>query len=267
MGQTSDTIPAANGGSRIDRRSALRAAFLPAAAAVLGGCASRVARVAPSPTPEPEGGLGATARAADGTLVFRNHILYDQNGRKVRFHDDLMRGRIFAATFGYMKCKGICNDIASSMIGGSRLLGGLMGDPVRFYHFSLAEDTPAEMREVMERNGTDRMPGWTYLTASAEVVKDIRYAFGFFERDESDDEDLSSHTGMARFGHHSLDKWSSCPALGTHESIARSVLWLYPPCDRPRVAGVPVRDPVNIRKDPNWTPVEPLQALRASVEI
>jgi cytochrome oxidase Cu insertion factor (SCO1/SenC/PrrC family) len=259
MGMQDTTV--ARDGRLLDRRTALRAALLPAAAAALmGGCASR--RVARLAEPSPEGGLGATRRAQDGTLVFRNHVLFDQDGRKVRFHDDLMHGRVFAATFGYMKCTGICNDIASTMIGGSRMLGGLMGNPIRFYHFSLAEDSPAEMREVMERNGIYGKPGWSYLTASAEVVKDIRYAFGFFERDESD-EDLANHTGMARFGHHALDKWSSCPALGPHETVARSVIWLYPPCERPKVAGVPDRDPVNIRRDPNWTPVEPLRARPA----
>ncbi|MFM7052568.1 MAG: SCO family protein [Planctomycetota bacterium] len=250
---------------QVDRRSALRAAMFPAAALLLGGCATRAVSSKPDEAPV-AGRLGATTRAGDGTLVFRNHVLRDQDGRKVRFHDDLMRGQVFAATFGYMKCQGICGDIASSMVGASRALGGLMGNPVRFYHFSLVGDSPAELRATMERLGIYGAPGWTYLTGSPEAVKDIRYAFGFFENDEKD-ADLANHTGMARFGNHALDKWSACPAVATHETIARSVLWLYPPHLRPTVAGVADREPVNTRRDPNWTPVAPLVAKPAPATL
>jgi len=40
---------------------------------------------------------------------------------------------------------------------------------------------------------------------------------------------------MVRFGHHPMDKWSSCPALGSPKGIARNVIWLFPPNERPRI--------------------------------
>jgi protein SCO1/2 len=94
--------------------------------------------------------------------TFKNYVLYDQDGRKLYFYDDLIRGQIFAAGFGYAKCQGICGNISNNLVEASKMLGGLMGNPVRFYTFSLAQDSPAEMREAMETRGILGKPGWTY---------------------------------------------------------------------------------------------------------
>ena len=221
-----------------DRRSALRALLVPAGAAVLGGCSTATRLVQQSPEAA-DSDLGRTHFEPDGTRTFHNHVLYDQDGRKLRFHDDLIRGQVFAASFGYVKCRGICGRISNNMLEASELLGGVMGNPVRFYSFSLTEDSPSDMREAMEFRGIYGKPGWTYLTGSPEAIRDIRWSFGFFDATGDDTlGDPATHTGMIRFGNHALDKWSSCPALGSPASIAASIVWLYPADRRPVVAGL-----------------------------
>lgn len=225
-------------GPEPSRRSALRALLIPAGAAILGGCASatRLGDTAPAAH---DSGFGTSRLEPDGTRTFKNHLVYDQDGKRLRFQDDLIRGHIFAATFGYSKCRGICGRMAANMQAAADLLGPLMGHPVRFYNFSLAEDTPDEMKEAMEFRGLYGKPGWRYLTASAEVIREIRWSFGFFDVGEEDTlGQPATHTGMVRFGHHPLDKWSSCPALGSPASIAASITWLYPADRRPSVAGL-----------------------------
>ena len=178
---------------------------------------------------------------ADGTRTFPNLVLHDQDGRRLLFHDDLIRGRVFAATFGYVKCTGICGRMAANLAAAADLLGPAMGHPVRFYTFSLAEDSPADMKRAMQDRGLEGRPGWTYLTGSAGTIREIRHAFGFFDRGGEDTlGSPGTHTGMVRFGHHALDKWSACPSLGPPASIAKSILWLFPADRRPAIAG-PVR--------------------------
>lgn len=248
------------GASPIARRAALRALLIPAGAAVLGGCASSTRLVQEAPA-LPANDLGRTRMEPDGTRTFHNHVLYDQDGRKVRFHDDLVRGQVFAASFGYVKCRGICGRMSNNMLEAADLLGGTMGNPVRFYNFSLAEDSPADMRESMEFRGVYGKPGWTYLTGSPEAIRDIRWSFGFFDAGENDTQgDPATHTGMVRFGNHSLDKWSSCPGLGNPANIARSVVWLFPSDRRPQVAGTEYEGTNNARPIPGWTPRAPLSA-------
>ena len=248
-------------GADVTRRSALSSLLLPAAA-LLGGCAASNQRTASRrPTAhadtEFEPRLGASIMEPDGTRSFRNHLLHDQDGNEVRFQDDLIAGRVFAATFMYVNCKGICSDMTRNMTEAYDLLKPVMGNPVQFYSFSLAEDSPAEMKAYMEARGLYGRKGWRFLTASRDVIKDIRWGFGFFDPDEEIDNNLNGHTGMARFGYHALDKWSSCPALGNPVVTARSMLAVFPPDARPRIAALERRDTPAPRQIPNYRPLPP----------
>lgn len=247
-----------SGGDSSERAIARRAAclgMLAPVAAIAAGCASapRQRPEAQTERPEVRGGLGAFAMSPQGTRVFRDHELVDQDGRRVRFQSDLVEERVFAATFMYVQCKGICTDMTARMRDAHRLLEPVMGEPVRFYTFSLAEDSPAEMKAAMRARGIDRLRGWSMLTAPREVVRDIRWAFGFFEPDEELDLRLDGHTGMARFGNHASDKWSACPALGSGESIARGVLGVLAHEDRERVRWFAEEHNRNGRPIPGWT--------------
>ena len=245
------------------RRSALRSLLVPAGAAILGGCATATRlETAPAATAAHDPSFGRTRMEPDGTRTFKNLVVYDQDGRRLRFHDDLIRGQVFAATFGYVKCRGICGRIAANMELAAELLGSHMGRPIRFYNFSLAEDTPGEMRESMEFRGLYGRPGWTYLTASAETIREIRHSFGFFDVGEDDTlGQPGTHTGMARFGNHPYDKWSSCPALANPETIASSIIWTFPVDQRPAIAGLDTNvGGIRGNPIPGFVPPQPLVA-------
>jgi len=216
--------------NRRDLLGALGSLSLPFGLALLGGCdagktggansSTEVSRASGPPAPRRE---------------FPNYEIVDHTGRKVRFHDDLIEGKVFAATFFYVKCKGICGDMSGNMKKAHELLGDFMGDKVQFYSFSLNEDSPEELRGYMARQGLAGMKGWTFFSGAKEVIKEIRWGFGFKNPSTEEDDDLSAHTGMVRFGHHPMDKWSTCPALGSPKGIARNVVWLFPPNERPRI--------------------------------
>jgi protein SCO1/2 len=142
--------------------------------------------------------------------------------------------------------------MVSRMREAHQLLEPVMGDPVRFYTFSLAEDSPADMKAAMRARGIDGLRGWTMLTASREIVRDIRWAFGFFEPNEELDQRLDGHTGMARFGNHASDKWSACPALGSPKSIATSLLGVVAHEDRQRVRWFAEERSRHGRPIPGW---------------
>ena len=242
----------------LGRRSALTSLFLPT---LLAGCAGldrdekpRVGASHPDSAFEPK--LGAFIMNPDGTRSFRNHLLRDQDGKTVRFQDDLMAGQIFAATFFYVNCKGICSDMTRNMAAAYDYLQPIMGKPFRFYSFSLAEDSPADLKEYMQARGLYGRPGWTFLTAPREVVKDIRWGFGFYDPDEEVDSNLNGHTGMVRFGNQRLDKWSSCPALGNPMGTARAALAIFPPNQRPQIAALERTDSPRAKPIPGYKPAE-----------
>ncbi|MEY2715432.1 MAG: hypothetical protein RIT24_1775 [Planctomycetota bacterium] len=227
----------------LSRRTTLANAILPGALLLLGGCAGGVRRDAPGisarrDSPGIPARRGASVVRADGTRCFRNHRLVDQDGHIVRFQDDLVEGRAFAATFQYAKCNGICRNMTEKMRAASELLGDAMDHPIQFYMFSLAEDSPADMRAYMQAHGLYGKPGWRFLSGSREAITDIRWAFGFGEPDEDLDQNLAAHTGMVRYCHHPTDKWAACPALGDPRSIALLMLRCFPCDERPRVGAL-----------------------------
>jgi protein SCO1 len=243
----------------LTRRAAFGGLFLPAAGLFLGGCATAVRSASKSVEAEIPGGRGAFVMRPDGTRQFRNHELVDQDGRKVRFQDDLVEGRIFGATFQYANCKGICGNMTEQMKLAYDLMRPIMGKPVQFYMFSLAGDSPADMKRFMQDHGVYGLPGWRFFSGSSEAITDIRWAFGFGDPNEDLDQRLEGHTGMVRFANHRLDKWAACPAQGSPAATARLLVRLFPSNERPELAGVAskIADPARAMK--NWVPATPLR--------
>jgi protein SCO1/2 len=246
----------------LSRRGVFRSLVLPMTGLALGGCAASMRQpkseyVASSEFPDR---VGAFVMRPDGTRAFRNHKLVNQDGKIVRFQDDLVEGKVFSANFMYVHCTGICPNMTKSLIEAYTLLKPVMGSKIQFYSFSLAEDSPADMKAYMEERGIYGVPGWQFLSGTPEVIKDIRWAFGLYDLNEEVDSDLSQHTGMARYGNHRIDKWAACPLLGEGYVTARGVLSVLPPAERPALPGIYLEDGTRpARKMPGFKAPEPLR--------
>ena len=243
----------------LTRRAAFGGLFLPAAGLLLGGCASAARGGSRTASAEIEGGRGAFRTRPDGTREFRNHELVDQDGRTVYFQDDLVEGKVFGATFQYANCKGICGSMTEQMKRAYEIAKPIMGSRAQFYMFSLASDTPADMKRFMQDHGIYGLPGWRFLSGSKEAITDIRWAFGFGDPNEDLDQRLEGHTGMVRFGNHSLDKWAACPAQGSPEATVRLLVRLFPSTERPVLAAAQSKIAIPAGQIKNWTPAAPLR--------
>lgn len=246
----------------VTRRSAFGGLLLPAAGILLGGCASSL-KSASKPEVEIPEGRGAFVMRPDGTRAFRNHEFVDQDGNKVRFQDDLVEGKIFGATFQYAKCKGICSNMTEQMKKAYDLMTPIMGNPVQFYMFSLAGDSPAAMKEFMQARGVYGLPGWRFFSGTNEAITDIRWAFGFGDPNEELDQNLAGHTGMVRFCNHSLDKWSACPAQGSPEATARLMVRMFPANARPQLPNIASKAAAPTYRMKDWVPAKPLEGQAA----
>ncbi len=243
----------------LTRRAAFGGLFLPAAGLLLGGCASAARSGPASASAQIEGGRGAFRMRPDGTREFRNHKLVDQDGRTVYFQDDLVEGKVFGATFQYANCRGICGSMTQQMKRAYDIARPIMGSRVQFYMFSLASDTPADMKRFMKDHGIDGLPGWRFLSGSNEAITDIRWAFGFGDPNEDLDQRLEGHTGMVRFGNHSLDKWAACPAQGSPDATVRLLVRMFPSTERPVLAEAQSKIAIPAVQKKNWTPAIPLR--------
>jgi protein SCO1/2 len=182
-------------------------------------------------------GLPAPA-AATPTQASRlpNLPLETHDGRRVRFYDDLLRGKTVTINFMYTLCGDICPGMTQNLVEVQRLLGDRVGRDIFMYSLSLQPeyDTPAVLRDYAEGFGVG--PGWLFLTGAPADLETLRRRLGFTDPDPALDADPEQHIGVLKYGIEPLDRWGGCPALSRPEQIVRLIGWLENP---PRPPGAP----------------------------
>ena len=180
-------------------------------------------------------GVAGAVAAADRSIrsrpgpradYFPNTVVYTHEGRKLRFYDDVIKGKVLAINMMYTSCTGICPGNTANLKRVQQELSEHLGKHVFMYSLTLRPDvdTPQALREYVERYEIPK--GWTFLTGKPAEMDAIRRKLGFFNDDPLIDADLNQHTGMLRIGNEKLDRWAMSPALGSPKQIARALLHL-----------------------------------------
>lgn len=129
--------------------------------------------------------LAASAALAAGTQergwhgnYFPNVVLTTQDGKKVRFYDDVLRGKTVSINFIYTSCGDICPLDTAQLIQVHQLLGDRVGKDIFMYSISVdpERDTPAALKRYMRSFGVG--PGWTFLTGKRADIELIQKRLG-----------------------------------------------------------------------------------------
>ncbi len=145
--------------------------------------------------------------SAWGANYFPNVELVTQDGKKVRFYDDLIKDKVFALNFIYTRCKDSCPLETAALKKVQKALGDLMGKNVFFYTISIDgdRDKPAELKEYAEKFNIG--PGWTFLTGRPEDVKLIRQKLGMYRDDGKAEKALNEHNINILMGNEHAGQW------------------------------------------------------------
>jgi protein SCO1/2 len=180
--------------------------------------------------------LGAKARSGSarrtgrfGPGYFPNVVLHTHEGKRVRFYDDLLKGKIVLVNFMYSVCRGVCPAVTTNLLKVHKLLGDRVGRDIFIYSVTLKpdEDTPSVLKRYAEARGVG--PGWLLLTGDADDLELVRHKLGAVDPDPAVDADKSQHTGMIRYGNEPLERWAACPGASNPKWIVESVLWAEGP--------------------------------------
>ncbi|MBI4290546.1 MAG: SCO family protein [Betaproteobacteria bacterium] len=157
---------------------------------------------------------------------FPNVPLLTHENERVRFYDDLIKGKHVAINFTYAQCSEICPMMTANLVKVQRILGERVGRDIFMYSISLTpeQDTPAVLKDYAKNFGVK--PGWLFLTGAPEDIELLRRALGFVDPDPEVDRQLTSHSGVVLYGNEPLGRWAACPALSKPEQVAESILWL-----------------------------------------
>jgi protein SCO1/2 len=162
-------------------------------------------------------------------LYFPNVALRTQDGKEVRFYDDLVKDKAVTINFFFAQCEEICPLVTANLAKVQQLLGDRVGRDIFMNSISLKpeQDTPAKLKAYAEMHGAQ--PGWTFLTGAPADIELLRRSLGFTNPSAKVDKDLNQHIGNVRYGNEPLMLWAACPGQARAEWIVESVSWVIRP--------------------------------------
>lgn len=122
--------------------------------------------------------LQALAQTRWDGSYFPNVELVTQDGKKVKFYDDLLKGKILVINFIFTSCGDVCPLDTAQLRRVQDLLGDRVGRDIFMYSISVdpQTDTPERLREFMHKFQIG--PGWTFLTGKQDDIDTIQAKLG-----------------------------------------------------------------------------------------
>ena len=115
---------------------------------------------------------------------FSNLEVIDQDGRKLEFYDDILKGKIVVINFIFTNCQGACPLMTRHLTLVRDLLGPDAGGEIHFVSISIdpVRDTPAAMKEFAENHDADQ-DYWRFITGKPENLEAIVKRLGQYTDD------------------------------------------------------------------------------------
>ena len=152
-----------------------------------------------------------------GANYFPNVELIDQYGHKLRFYDDLLKGKTVAIEQFYTHCIDICPLETARLAQVQKMLGDRVGKDIFFYSISIdpKRDTPEVMKKYAETYHVG--PGWLFLTGKKEDIDLINKKLGFQDPQPGDRDGHSPHLLL---GNEATGQWQRNNALDNPRYLA-----------------------------------------------
>jgi protein SCO1/2 len=159
----------------------------------------------------------------DGVEYFTNTPVIAQDGRTLRFYDDVMKGKILLINFFFTACDNVCPLATENLVRVQELLGPRIGPEIRMVSISLQpdHDTPDVLANYAKQYGVG--PGWLFLTGVRDDIELLRHRLGFDDIDPVVDADPEQHLGTVRIANEPMHRWAMSPSLLNPEAIVRAV--------------------------------------------
>ena len=163
-------------------------------------------------TPSP-----AAAPAAPNTLKIPDTPVVDQNGRKLNFYTDLVKGKTVAINFVFTTCTTICPPLTATFRKVQQELGERVGRDIELISVSVdpTTDVPERLKEFSAK--FKAAPGWTFVTGSKPEVDGLLKALGSAVADKND------HTPMVLIGNDAAGYWTRTYGLAPASTLVKVI--------------------------------------------
>ncbi len=162
----------------------------------------------------------AGAASPWGANYFPNVELTTQDGVKLRFYDDLLKGKSVAINLFYTSCQDVCPLETAKLAQLQRLFGERMGRDIFFYSIAIDPwDTTKEVKAYAQKFGVG--PGWLFLTGKPEDIKLVTRKLGLSRASDADNKD--GHSASLMVGNVPAGQWMRHSAIDNPQFLATSI--------------------------------------------
>jgi protein SCO1/2 len=140
--------------------------------------------------------------------------LLDQDGKKVRFYSDLVKGKVVAINFLFTTCTTICPPLAATFSKLQSQMADRFGKD--FYLISISVDPVTDTPERMKAWGAKfgRKEGWSFVTGKKSEMDKLLKALGAYSSRKED------HTPMVIIGNDSAGVWTRAYGLAPASKLS-----------------------------------------------
>lgn len=163
-----------------------------------------------SGTPTEDKGALSTLRIPDATV-------YDQNGKRLNFYTDLVKGKTVAINFIFTTCTTICPPLTATF---RRVQQNLEEQPrrdVQLISISVdpTTDTPERLRDFAAKFKAG--PGWTFVTGDKAEIDSLLQSLGAAVANKND------HTPMVLVGNEQAGYWTRTYGLSSPSALVKVI--------------------------------------------
>jgi cytochrome oxidase Cu insertion factor (SCO1/SenC/PrrC family) len=157
------------------------------------------------------------AEASVGMMRIPDTTVYDQDGRKLRFYSDLVKGKTVAINFIFTTCTTICPPLTATFRKVQQDLGDRVGRDISLISISVdpTTDVPERLKSFAAKFKT--APGWTFVTGNKPEIDLLLTALGAKVADKND------HSPMILIGKESAGYWTRTYGLAPPGTLVKVI--------------------------------------------
>ncbi|HEY0171932.1 MAG TPA: SCO family protein [Pyrinomonadaceae bacterium] len=165
---------------------------------------------------EPAAAKTTTPEAVEPVRIPETPVL-DQDGRRLDFYKDLVKGRTVAINFVFTTCAGVCPPLTATFRRVQQMLGERAGREVSLISVSVdpTTDTPERLKAFAEKFKAG--PGWTFVTGGKPEIGALLKSLGVGTADKAD------HTAMILVGNDAAGHWTRAYGLSPASTLVKVI--------------------------------------------
>ena len=147
-----------------------------------------------------------------------NLILVDQDGKRIDFYNDLVKGRVVAINFIYTTCNSVCPLQGNHFARLQSMLGNRLGKEIALISISAdpEADSPQKLKAWLSTFGASQ--GWTFVTGEKTEIDRLSRAL------TGDEARVGTHSPVLFIGNYDKGVWKRVYGLAEPERLTGMIV-------------------------------------------